>query len=147
MSQDIQAVLKEYSFWKKRVIALHGDIEELKRGIRQVASPAISHMDASGINGSGNIQQSQVEFLTLHKEQMQLELQKKEIHLMRLEHSINSIERAIDVLPKTDKEIIYRRYIDGMTWENTAMLVQASIGFCRKHASKALEHLAHVYFL
>ena len=117
MSQDIQAVLKEYSFWKKRVIALHGDIDELKRGIRQVASPAISHMDASGTNG-GNFQQSQEEFLMLHKEQMQLELQKKEIHLMRLEHSINSVERAIDVLPKTDKEIIYRRYIDGMTWEN-----------------------------
>ena len=146
MSQDIQAVLKEYSFWKKRVIALHGDIDELKRGIRQVASPAISHMDASGTNG-GNFQQSQEEFLMLHKEQMQLELQKKEIHLMRLEHSINSVERAIDVLPKTDKEIIYRRYIAGMTWENTAMWVQASIGFCRKHARKALEQLAHVYFL
>lgn len=147
MSQDIQAVLKEYSFWKRQVIVLQGDIEELQRGIKQVAGPATSHIDASGINGGATIQQSQEEFLTLHKEQMQLELQKKEVHLMRLEHNINNVERAINVLPKTDKEIINRRYIDGMTWENTALWVQASIGFCRKHASKALEHLAHVYFL
>lgn len=146
MSQDIQEVLKEYSFWKKRVIVLHGDIEELQRGIKQVATPATSHIEASGIQG-GTIQQSQEEFLMLHKEQMQLELQKKEVHLMRLEHNINNVERAINVLPKTDKEIINRRYIEGMTWANTAMWAQASIGFCRKHASKALEHLAHVYFL
>ena len=146
MSQDIQAVLKEYSFWKRRVIVLQGDIEELQRGIKQVATPATSHIEASGIQG-GTIQQSQEEFLMLHKEQMQLELQKKEVHLMRLEHNINNVERAINVLPKTDKEIINRRYIEGMTWANTATWAQASIGFCRKHAIKALEHLAHVYFL
>lgn len=144
MEETMQTILQEYQFWKKSIVVLRGDLEELEQELHQVPAVGVSSMDASGVH-SVAVKQSQEEAILLHTEQIQKEIQHKKLALMRLEHRVHSVERAIAVLSKTDRDIITRRYIEGMTWENTAMWVQASVGYCRKHAKQALENLARVY--
>ena len=149
---DYIDAVKEYLLrsreFSQYVANVKADIEDCEAMLKQDAAPTASTLSPTGgCNGGEKI--SQEERIYMQRESLQEKITKYQAELQQIEPLIKRLDRSMESLAsinETDALILRDRYMDGVSWENTARHTCCSVGFCRKRAREALQTLARMMF-
>ena len=143
---SIREYLRRYNEFAVYMANIQEEIKECQSQMQMATSPKISVLSPSGgCGGSGELHSPQ-EQAYFQKEELNARIIKLHTDLNHIEPLMKRLNRSLDALTASDRQIIQARFIDGQSWENTARCANCSIGFCRKRANKILEILAGMMF-
>lgn len=144
----VKEYLLRYHEFGQYIINVKADIEECELMLKQEAAPASPSLSPTGGCGGGeNI--SQEERIFMRREKLREKIGNYHADLQQIEPLIKRLDRSLDSLTsmnETDARILRDRYIDKLSWENTAQHNCCSVGFCRKRAREALKTLTSMMF-
>ena len=143
---SIREYLRRYNEFAVYMANIQEEIKECQSKMQMAAAPKIPVLSPSGgCGGSGELHSPQ-EQAYFQKEELCTRIHQLQIDLSHIEPLMKRLNRSLDALTASDRQIIQARFIDGQSWENTARCANCSIGFCRKRANKVLEILAGMMF-
>ena len=143
---SIREYLRRYNEFAVYMANIQEEIKECQSKTQMAAVPKIPVLSpAGGCGGSGELHSPQ-EQAYFQKEELNARIIKLQTDLSHIEPLMKRLNRSLDALTASDRQIIQARFIDGQSWENTARCANCSIGFCRKRANKILEILAGMMF-
>lgn len=143
---SIRGYLRRYNEFAVYMANIQEEIKECKNQMQMAAAPKIPVLSPSGgCGGSGELHSPQ-EQAYFQKEELNARIIKLHTDLNHIEPLMKRLNRSLDALTASDRQIIQARFIDGQSWENTARCANCSIGYCRKRANRALEILADMMF-
>ena len=143
---SIREYLRRYNEFAVYMANIQEEIKECQSKMQMAAVPKIPVLSpAGGCGGSGELHSPQ-EQAYFEKEELCARIHQLQTDLSHIEPLMKRLNRSLDALTASDRQIIQARFIDGQSWENTARCANCSIGFCRKRANKVLEILAGMMF-
>lgn len=95
-----------------------------------------------GASRPGSIQES----FCLKREFMQAEIERMQREINETRAVLDRLNFAITKLPANDSLLMRQRWIAQLSWEKTAELVHASVGYCRNRSKKLVVKLAGIMF-
>ena len=143
---SIREYLRRYNEFAVYMANIQEEIKECKNQMQMDAVPKIPVLSLSGGCGGSGEPHSPQEQAYFQKEDLNARIHQLHTDLNRIEPLMKRLNRSLDALTASDRQIIQARFIDGQSWENTARCANCSIGFCRKRANKILEILAGMMF-
>ena len=144
----VREYLLRYHELSQYIVNIKQDIGDCEAFLKQEAAPSSFALNPTGGRGGGE-KASQEEQIYMQKEELQEKLRGYYTELQKIEPFIKRLNRSMQALAsinETDATILRDRYIDGMSWENTAHHTCSSVGFCRKRAKVGLKMLASMMF-
>jgi len=133
---------EEFNAYVKTLTEQIADYEQRLAAEGPVPKTQAYNSSPGGARRPGSIQESfclKREFMVAEIERMQREINETRAVLDRL-------DLAIMLLPKNDKELMLQRWIYKVSWEKTAEIVNASVGYCRSRSKKLVVKLAGIMF-
>lgn len=124
-------ILSNYRFYKDRIITLQQGLKQL-----EVNKDGLKAQTFNEKRVSKGITSSIVENQLLRKEQLEQEL-------TNLDLIVKNVDRSVDLLNDTDKEIIKLRYLtkETYTWVQIGIEVGYSKEQCQRRAKNCLKQL------
>lgn len=143
---SIREYLRRYHEFTVYIANIQEEIKECESQIQMDAAPKVPTLSPSGGCGGNGEEHSPQEQAYFRKEELNARIIKLHTDLNHIEPLMKRLNRSLDALTASDRQIIQARFIDGQSWENTARCANCSVGFCRKRANKILEMLAGMMF-
>lgn len=114
-------------------------VENLKMELDIMDETVISAIQYKECIGRTNKFNSDVENKLMRKELL-------EERIRHMENKIKQIDRALEILPEIEREIINYRYIEGQNYYEFTYKVYKSERQCRRIKDRALEKIVVVFF-
>lgn len=140
--EAVKQYLQQYNDFKTYIENVKADIEDIKAQLRLEAAPKTTKF--TGMPGGGD--SSQQEMSLQRAEFLNKELDRLNRELIRLEPLVKRIDRSLNRLDKNDEMLMNSKWICNCSWESTAEIVSASVGYCRNQNERVLKKLARMIF-
>jgi hypothetical protein len=141
-------VIKYYLInYKKNMMYItnvKADIADYEKMMSLNAAPKVPSLSLSP--GGGGVTDSQQEREYFSKEDIREKVGALQADLGKLTPIMKRLNRSLEALTDTDREIIRCKYIEGFSWYITANEAHCSEGYCRKRCEKILGILDGMIF-